>query len=348
MTPCASGWPCPAGPPRHGLGRRHDLAVSDAGFGPSSDVRVVGVGRFDHERGRRPRSSISRRPPGQVEASLGRLLRHVTGVGLFWFGAPTDGWLVRFFAAAVLAVGSVLGLVVAFLFAGREVSPWWFLLPGWWARGGPRRPGEARRHGYAGPTAPPGRGAPRARRRADRRPDGDHDVGRRVGPRHRRGRGDRAGAGGAALPVGVQRPRRGGGAGTGEGPLRDPGRVGAAPGSRSARSAPRVLRHGSPVGRRRVPHAEGGVGLPARFRPPGDLPLAVAVQCSACLPGAFPPRALDNTGNAAFQLPALRHDRPGFPTAVERLVVNDGGVYDNMADQWEQGYRERAGARARR
>ena len=76
---------------------------------------------------------------------------------------------------------------------------------------------------------------------------------------------------------------------------------------------------------------------------PGDLPLAVAVQCSACLPGAFPPRVIDNSGNRQFHF-ERKYDtnRPGFPATVERLVVNDGGVYDNMADQWEQGYRDRA------
>ena len=54
----------------------------------------------------------------------------MTGEGLFWFGAPTDGWLQSFLAAAVLAAGSVVGLVAAFLLAGREVSPLWLLLLG--------------------------------------------------------------------------------------------------------------------------------------------------------------------------------------------------------------------------
>jgi hypothetical protein len=67
---------------------------------------------------------------------------------------------------------------------------------------------------------------------------------------------------------------------------------------------------------------------------PGDLPLHVAVQCSAALPGAFPPRFL----------PTERHrfssggkDAEGTRT----MVLVDGGVYDNMADQWMVGMRER-------
>ncbi|HEY5873738.1 MAG TPA: patatin-like phospholipase family protein [Ilumatobacteraceae bacterium] len=59
---------------------------------------------------------------------------------------------------------------------------------------------------------------------------------------------------------------------------------------------------------------------------PGDLSLARAVQCSACLPGGFAPRF-------------LRTDQHRFPKAdvPKRMVLSDGGVYDNMADQWETG-----------
>ena len=63
---------------------------------------------------------------------------------------------------------------------------------------------------------------------------------------------------------------------------------------------------------------------------PGDLPLHVAVQASAALPGAFPPRW-------------LRTSRHGFvdgrPEAADatRMALVDGGVYDNMADQWGLG-----------
>jgi Patatin-like phospholipase len=61
---------------------------------------------------------------------------------------------------------------------------------------------------------------------------------------------------------------------------------------------------------------------------PVDLPISTAVQASACVPGAFVPRviarsALGLSGNGA-------------------IVVVDGGVYDNMADEWEYGYKNRA------
>lgn len=67
---------------------------------------------------------------------------------------------------------------------------------------------------------------------------------------------------------------------------------------------------------------------------PGDLPLHVAVQCSAALPGVMPPR----------WLPTRRHgfvdgDGPGQNAGWMALV--DGGVYDNMADQWGLGMRDR-------
>lgn len=73
-----------------------------------------------------------------------------------------------------------------------------------------------------------------------------------------------------------------------------------------------------------------GVGEPA------DLTLATAVQCSACLPGAFRPR----------RLPAARHHLRPFPhvkpeVRTDTLVLQDGGVYDNMADQWHQGFTDR-------
>src|SRR5207244_116941 len=77
---------------------------------------------------------------------------------------------------------------------------------------------------------------------------------------------------------------------------------------------------------------------------PGDLPLHVAVQSSACLPGAFP----------ANWLPTDRHDfkkpppetanttKPPAETAnTTKMVLVDGGVYDNQADQWVMGMRNR-------
>lgn len=65
---------------------------------------------------------------------------------------------------------------------------------------------------------------------------------------------------------------------------------------------------------------------------PGNLPLHVAVQASAALPGAFPPRW-------------LRAKRFGFsggaaPTPPS-IALADGGVYDNVADQWLSGLGKR-------
>jgi predicted acylesterase/phospholipase RssA len=63
---------------------------------------------------------------------------------------------------------------------------------------------------------------------------------------------------------------------------------------------------------------------------PGDLPLHAAVQASAALPGAFPPRWVRRSGHA-FQPPYdVRSLKAPF------LALVDGGVYDNMGDQWPQ------------
>lgn len=61
--------------------------------------------------------------------------------------------------------------------------------------------------------------------------------------------------------------------------------------------------------------------------------IAAAVQASAGLPGAFPPVVVD-TG--PFRRPWTV---PGdVPTVLPtRVFLSDGGVYDNMADQWESG-----------
>lgn len=61
----------------------------------------------------------------------------------------------------------------------------------------------------------------------------------------------------------------------------------------------------------------------------GDLRLSTAVQASSCLPGGFPPRLL-----SAKKL--------GFTAKAHKsLWLVDGGVYDNMGDQWPQGFAER-------
>jgi Patatin-like phospholipase len=67
------------------------------------------------------------------------------------------------------------------------------------------------------------------------------------------------------------------------------------------------------------------------FGVPGDLPLHTAVQTSAGFPGGMPARWL-STKRHRFQ-------QPGDEAAARtrQLVLVDGGVYDNMGDQWAQG-----------
>jgi hypothetical protein len=69
---------------------------------------------------------------------------------------------------------------------------------------------------------------------------------------------------------------------------------------------------------------------------PGDIKLSEVVQASAAFPGAFPPA----------WLPTKRHE---FTHGAEvdaaktrKMSLVDGGVYDNMADQWAQGLEARA------
>ncbi len=65
---------------------------------------------------------------------------------------------------------------------------------------------------------------------------------------------------------------------------------------------------------------------------PGDVELSRVVQASAAFPGAFP----------VSWLPTDRHRfaNPAQPEAAEtkRMALVDGGVYDNMADQWPRGF----------
>jgi hypothetical protein len=71
------------------------------------------------------------------------------------------------------------------------------------------------------------------------------------------------------------------------------------------------------------------------FGSPGTLRLEAAVQASAAFPGAFPVRRL---GVSRFRF------RDPLPEAsgTRTLVLHDGGVYDNMADQWAHGLKARA------
>jgi predicted acylesterase/phospholipase RssA len=67
------------------------------------------------------------------------------------------------------------------------------------------------------------------------------------------------------------------------------------------------------------------------FGRPGGLPLHVAVQASAAYPGGMPARWL-RTSRHAFQQPAKE-----AAARTRFLTLVDGGVYDNMGDQWAQG-----------
>ncbi|SOC50262.1 hypothetical protein SAMN05660748_3004 [Blastococcus aggregatus] len=79
---------------------------------------------------------------------------------------------------------------------------------------------------------------------------------------------------------------------------------------------------------------EFGVGEPAGLR------LSTAVQASACLPGAFSPRRLPSAPHR-FD-PTTARDVRGLPRDPARdLLLTDGGVYDNMADQWPVGLADR-------
>ena len=73
------------------------------------------------------------------------------------------------------------------------------------------------------------------------------------------------------------------------------------------------------------------------------IPLAAAVQASACVPGAFNPRGfplaalgLQNRTVVGAKKGHVTH------TVIDKVVLDDGGVYDNMADEWEYGFSNRA------
>ncbi len=68
------------------------------------------------------------------------------------------------------------------------------------------------------------------------------------------------------------------------------------------------------------------------------LPVRVAIQASSNLPGAFPTRWVRTSGMGLV----------GGDHAAGWLALSDGGVYDNMGDQWPLGLADRIDRLARR
>ena len=93
--------------------------------------------------------------------------------------------------------------------------------------------------------------------------------------------------------------------------------------ARRAARSPRVLRYEPAHGQQRVPHEPDGLGRPTHRRA-GGRPHPRDRGAGVCVsPGSVSPRTIDVT--------------PGKQGGT--VVLDDGGVYDNMADQWEWGSR---------
>jgi hypothetical protein len=76
-----------------------------------------------------------------------------------------------------------------------------------------------------------------------------------------------------------------------------------------------------------------GLGVPA------DLSLASAVQSSAAFPGGFPPSSLPTAPHNFQGTPP--ESAGGPPELPAHMVLTDGGVYDNMGEQWVRGFARR-------
>lgn len=76
-----------------------------------------------------------------------------------------------------------------------------------------------------------------------------------------------------------------------------------------------------------------GHGEPAR------LSLARAVQASAAFPGGFPPATLPTKQHKFTGAPSPAAGGP--PEPPSKMVLTDGGVYDNMGEQWARGFVDR-------
>ncbi len=74
---------------------------------------------------------------------------------------------------------------------------------------------------------------------------------------------------------------------------------------------------------------------------PGDIDVATAVAASAALPFAFPPLRISTVPMKLQPFDSSNDERCGAGRHAVHLV--DGGVYDNMGDQWAAGYQKRSG-----
>ncbi|HXM33593.1 MAG TPA: patatin-like phospholipase family protein [Pyrinomonadaceae bacterium] len=72
---------------------------------------------------------------------------------------------------------------------------------------------------------------------------------------------------------------------------------------------------------------------------PAELSLARAVQASAAFPGGFPPATLPTKQHKFTGAPPPIAGGPPNPPA--EMVLTDGGVYDNMGEQWARGFAAR-------
>jgi hypothetical protein len=70
------------------------------------------------------------------------------------------------------------------------------------------------------------------------------------------------------------------------------------------------------------------------------IPLAQAVQASASLPGGFPPQETELLRAVELDRPWNVPDDAPVPP-VRRIVLADGGVYDNMGEEWSFGFARR-------
>lgn len=69
---------------------------------------------------------------------------------------------------------------------------------------------------------------------------------------------------------------------------------------------------------------------------PAGLSLARAVQASASFPGGFPPATLPTKQHKFTGAPLP--DAGGPPEPPSEMVLTDGGVYDNMGEQWARNF----------